>query len=148
MQTIAMLNCVQTNYSNLFKNGITNKLFTYKQYVYPFKCVQTNDWCWIELLMLKSYTLNYLSANKCALARLKMLPTDYLFANYTYLIYMYKQDLALNNLQELICHKTSLTNHLVIHLNTNQACCYLNLDDLAGTGTFSVSQLLYIFPYS
>ena len=23
-----------------------------------------------------------------------------------YLIYMYKQDLALNNLQQLICHKT------------------------------------------
>ena len=31
--------------SNLFKNDITYKLFTYKSYVYPFKCVRTNDWC-------------------------------------------------------------------------------------------------------
>ena len=29
-----------------------------------------------------------------------------------YLIYMYKQDLALNSLQWLICHKTQPTNHL------------------------------------
>ena len=27
---------------------------------------------------------------------------------------MYKQDLALNNQQELICHKTQPTNHLPI----------------------------------
>ena len=28
------------------------------------------------------------------------------FTNHIYLIYMYKEDLALNNLQWLICHKT------------------------------------------
>ena len=30
------------------------------------------------------------------------------FTNYIYLIYMYKEDLALNNLQWLICHKTKV----------------------------------------
>ena len=32
--------------------------------------------------------------------------------NYIYLIYMYKMDLALNNLQSLICHKT-LPNQII-----------------------------------
>ena len=32
----------------------------------------------------------------------------YLQIIYLYLIYMYKEDLALNNLQWLICHKTQL----------------------------------------
>ena len=36
----------------------------------------------------------------------KMLSTNSVFTNYIYLIYMYKQNLALNNLQWLICHKT------------------------------------------
>ena len=31
------------------------------------------------------------------------------FTNHLYLIYMYKQNLALNNLKWLICHKTSQT---------------------------------------
>ena len=35
-----------------------------------------------------------------------------LFTNYEYLISLYKQDLVLNNLQELICHKTKPTNQL------------------------------------
>ena len=30
-----------------------------------------------------------------------------MFAKYIYLIYMYKEDLVLNNLQWLICHKTN-----------------------------------------
>ena len=38
---------------------------------------------------------------------LKMLPTNYSFTNPIYLIYMYKEDLTLNNLQRLICHKTT-----------------------------------------
>ena len=49
-------------------------------------------------------------ANKRALARLKMLPTSYLFTNYMYLKNMIKQDLALKNQQTLICHKTKPTN--------------------------------------
>ena len=44
-----------------------------------------------------------------------MLPTSYLFVNH-----IYEQDLALNNLQWLICHKTYLTNQLFL-LITN--CC-------------------------
>ena len=35
-----------------------------------------------------------------------MLSTNYLFTNHRYLIEMYTQDLALNNLKWLICHKT------------------------------------------
>ena len=35
------------------------------------------------------------------MAHLKVLPTNYLSTNH---IYLYKQDMALNNLQELICH--------------------------------------------
>ena len=42
---------------------------------------------------------------KISSGTLKMLSTND-FTNRIYLIYMYKQDLALNNLQWLICHKT------------------------------------------
>ena len=35
-----------------------------------------------------------------------MLSTKYIYKLYIYLIYMYKKDSALNNLQELICYKT------------------------------------------
>ena len=38
-----------------------------------------------------------------------MLPANYLLTNYIY-IYIYIYDLALNNPQELICHKTQLSN--------------------------------------
>ena len=44
-----------------------------------------------------------------------MLPTNYSFTNYIY-IYIYKQDLALKNLQGLICHKTQPTT-----LSVNQS---------------------------
>ena len=33
--------------------------------------------------------------------------------NSLYLIYMYKEDLALNNLQRLICHKTNPTKNKI-----------------------------------
>ena len=39
--------------------------------------------------------------------------------NHIYLIYMYKKDLALNNLQWLICHKTQLDKTK----NPNSANC-------------------------
>ena len=35
----------------------------------------------------------------------KLLSTNYLLTDNIYLIYMFKQDLVLNNLQGLICHK-------------------------------------------
>ena len=34
-----------------------------------------------------------------------MLPTKYSFIDHTYLIYMHKQNLALDNQEALICHK-------------------------------------------
>ena len=40
------------------------------------------------------------------ISQFKMLPTNYLFTNDIYLIYMYNQDLTLKDLQGLICHKT------------------------------------------
>ena len=40
----------------------------------------------------------------------KKLSTNYLFTNHMHFIYRYKQDLAWNNLQGLICHKTQSTN--------------------------------------
>ena len=43
---------------------------------------------------------------------LKMFPTNYSFINHIYLIYMYKEDLTLNNFQRLIFYKTQPTNHL------------------------------------
>ena len=36
--------------------------------------------------------------------------------NHIYLIYMYKEDLALNNLQWLICYKTQ-PNGILVHMN-------------------------------
>ena len=56
----------------------------------------------------------YLCTNKWALGRLKMLPTNYSFTNHIY-IYM-EGDLALNNLQGLICCKTQLTTDLFYYL--------------------------------
>ena len=47
-----------------------------------------------------------LCANKLALAHLKMLSTKYSFTNHINNVYMYKEDLVLNNIQGLICHKT------------------------------------------
>ena len=50
----------------------------------------------------------------------KMLPTNHLFTNHIYLIFMHKEDLALNNLQWLICHKTQPTNQpFPLHLKKN-----------------------------
>ena len=43
-----------------------------------------------------------------------MLPSNNSSTNHTYLIHMYQQDLALNNLQGLVCYKTQPTNQLTI----------------------------------
>ena len=47
-------------------------------------------------------------ASKWTLSHLKMLPINY-DLQIIYLIYKYKEDLVLNSLQELICHKTQPT---------------------------------------
>ena len=40
----------------------------------------------------------------------KMLPISDSFTSHTYLMYMYKQDLSLNNFHGFICHKLKQTN--------------------------------------
>ena len=40
----------------------------------------------------------------------KIIPTKYSFRNLWLNVYTYRQNLALNNLQRLICHKTQITN--------------------------------------
>ena len=47
-------------------------------------------------------------------ARLRMLFTKCVYKSYPYLIYMYKDDLVLNNQQLLICHKTQPNQILYI----------------------------------
>ena len=43
-ETIAILVCKQMSF-NSFENKITDKLFTYKSWIYiHLNCVQTNDW--------------------------------------------------------------------------------------------------------
>ena len=79
-----------------------------KQYLQPLHCPQINDYSWIELFLLDRNTWNNLTVsekmNSGSFKRViyKMC----LQITYIYLIYMYKEDLALNNLQWLICHKT------------------------------------------
>ena len=58
-----------------------------------------NDYC--RIAVLESI---WLCANKRTLARLKVLPTNYLFTNHIYSLY--KQDLNLDNLLALIYCKT------------------------------------------
>ena len=59
------------------------------------------------LLLLHSNTWNHLTVcqKKWAQVCLKCYQQN-VFTNHMYLIYMYKEDLALNNLWWLICHKT------------------------------------------
>ena len=46
-----------------------------------------------------------------------------------HLIYIYQQDLALNNLQGLICHKTQPTNQPTLH--PVGSCSNYNLVDMS-----------------
>ena len=41
------------------------------------------------------------------------MPENQTKPNHTYLLYMYKEDLALNNLQRLICHKPNQNNSIL-----------------------------------
>ena len=77
-------------------------------YIYLTARKQVAD---VKLLLLHNYTWNHLSVcKKWAQAHLKMLSTKGLYKSYIFNIYMYIQDLALNNVQGLICHKTQPTN--------------------------------------
>ena len=65
-----------------------------------------NKWLMLIFGLLYSNTWNHLTVcKKKTLVNLRMSSKN-VFINYIYLIYVYKQDLALNNLQWLICHKT------------------------------------------
>ena len=99
--------CLHISIANSFKNEITNKLFTYKSYVYSFKCVQTNNWCWVVVLLCNTWnhltaykrsivyriicvrnTWNYLTVNKkWSQACLKMLSTKCTYKSYIFNIY-------------------------------------------------------------
>ena len=68
--------------------------------------VQTNDWCLIELLMIYWNTWNYLTVYKEKWAQAFKNVINKMCLQILYLIYRYKEGLALNNLQWLICHKT------------------------------------------
>ena len=72
--------------------------------------------------------LTHIHRNKCTHivpqqkwvpAHLRMLSKKCVYKSYIYLIYMYKEDLALNNLQRLICHKTQLNQYNKIALSMN-----------------------------
>ena len=60
---------------------------------------------YIKLWLLYSSTWNHLTVQKRAQACLKMLYTKRVNKSYAYLIYMYKDDVAFNNIPWLICHK-------------------------------------------
>ena len=65
------------------------------------------------MLALDYSTWNYLTVCKPMNTDLfKMLSSNYSFTNHIYLVYMYEQDLALNNLERLIYRKTQPTNNL------------------------------------
>ena len=67
-------------------------------YNHLFTCKQITD---VKLLVLHCNTWNHLT-KKWVRARLTTLSPKCI---YKYLIYTYKQDMALNNLHGLICHK-------------------------------------------
>ena len=48
------------------------------------------------------------------------MPVNYIFTNRVYLTYILKQDLALGNLQELICRKIQLTSFCLFAVNLNR----------------------------
>ena len=75
-------------------------------------------------------------AQKWALTRLKMLSTNYAFTNHIY-IYKYKQELALFNLQWLICHKTHSVCQSV------SLCLYVSLSLSLSFSLFSTCANIY-----
>ena len=66
--------------------------------------------------------VNHVQANEILL--MKFLPTKYLFRNVRLNVYKYKQNLALNILQRLVCHKNAnnQTNQ-ILGFGGNFCCC-------------------------
>ena len=107
--------------------------------------------------LIKMLETIQLCANKWDLAHLKMLSTNYSFTNhmiYIY-IYIYKQNLALNNKYGLICHKTQwnqsttfLLSHFPyqpiistnsLHSSSSSSSCHAASTDLS----YPLSSLVY-----
>ena len=71
-----------------------------------FNSVHTNNWYLIKLFVLNRNTGNYLTVSKQMSSDLfKIFPLNFLFTNHICFICRFKQDLELNNLYEVICHK-------------------------------------------
>ena len=72
------------NYLTLYKQMSNVEYNCVKwQYLKPFNCVQ------MKLLVLVSYTWNLLTAYKqMSSGCFRMLPTNYLFTNHTYFVYL------------------------------------------------------------
>ena len=84
---------------------------TNESYIYTWLNVgKEKNWYWIVTV-----TMEYLDLIKWAQAHVKCYQQN-IFTNQIYWIYMYKHDLALNNLQGLIKHKpNSSTSNLIIY---------------------------------
>ena len=63
METIAILECKQIRF-NFLKSKITYQTSLKIIYIYPFNYAQTNDWCWIKLLVLDRNSWDHLTVSK------------------------------------------------------------------------------------
>ena len=75
--------------------------------------MQMNEKCWLALLVLNSNITVCKQMGSCSF---KNNVNGKLF---TYKLYMYKQDLALNNPQGLICYKTQAKHKLPIWIRVD-----------------------------
>ena len=76
-------------------------------------CKQMND---AKFGLWYSNTWNNLCVKKRAQAHLKILSTEWVHKSNMHLTYMFKDDLALDNLQLLICHKTRPNQIIYIYI--------------------------------
>ena len=84
--------------------------------------MQTNDLCWIKLLEIELFDIEqFVSRNIYAKTGFGIKETYngwYTISkpNPIFLIYMYKEDLALNNLQWFICYKTQPNQSIYLNI--------------------------------
>ena len=91
-------------------------------YLKPFNCVQ------IKLLMLYSNAWNHLTVCKqMSQGSFKSCYEQTIRLQIQYLMYAYKQELALYNLQGWICHKIQPTNRKILNSCNNIKMQLLNL---------------------
>ena len=100
----------------------------------------------LEILVLNSNTWNYLTVCK------QMMPDLFKNLNYklfAYKSYMYEQDLALNNSQGLICHKTLLNQIDEINriINVNSTWNHFNVCKQMSFNSFKNEVTSKLFTY-